>query len=173
VTCSVGFDSTAAAQEAFIAAQRLNTEGTLLLRDAVFVVREGKKARVIETMDPAPGQSAISGGFWGLLFGNLLFVPVAGLVIGAATSALDAKFVDVGVSDSFIEDLRKQIEPGKTYLALLVSHVNAEKAREELTRFAGIAPLISGSMPAKALERARELLDTGVTAGDEEDLPAS
>lgn len=81
------FDSALKAQEFFTAALRLNQEGSLLVRDAVFVSKdEDGKARVTETTDPSPGRVA-SVGVWGLLFGAILAVPVAGLAIGAGTGA--------------------------------------------------------------------------------------
>lgn len=155
----LGFDSTTAAQEALTATLRLQEEGKLLLRDAVFVTKDEKgRAHVVETTDPSPGQAALSGSFWGLLFGALLLVPIAGLVIGAATSALMAKLVDVGVSDDFVKELRSSIEPGKTYLALLVSHEDEAAITAELKRFQGIAQFVTGTMPPEALEHVKEAL---------------
>ena len=64
---------------------------------------------------------------WGLLLGTLFGGPIGGLVVGAATAgggALYAKLRDTGVQDATIEKLRKAVPPGRTAVALLVSHVS-------------------------------------------------
>lgn len=152
------FDSALKAQEFFTAALRLNQEGSLLVRDAVFVSKdEDGKARVTETTDPSPGRAALSSGVWGLLFGAILAVPVAGLAIGAGTGALMAKLIDTGVPDDFVQQLRETVQPSTTAVALLVSHVNQEAVNAELARFAG-AKLISGTLGDDAIARVNEAL---------------
>ncbi len=141
-----GFDEQLAASEMLTSLTRLSQEGTLLLQDAVFVTRTPKgKVHVQQTTDPSTGQAAVSGAFWGLLFGVLLFIPVIGMAIGAGTAALMAKLIDTGISDDFVKKLRESIEPGKVYLAVLVSHVNPEKALEEMQRYAGMATVVTSS----------------------------
>lgn len=155
-----GFDDQMAATEMLTALTRMTSEGTLLLQDAVFVSKNDKgKVHVTETTDASPGQAAMGGAFWGLLFGIILFIPVIGMAIGAGTAALMAKLIDTGISDDFIKTLREKIEPGKVYLAVLVSHVNREKALEEMKRYAGMAELISTTLPADSVERMKDALD--------------
>ncbi len=138
------FDDQLSAQELLISLTRLGTEGSLLLLDAVFVTRNAKgKIRVVQTTDASPGQAAWGGAFWGLLFGVLLAVPVIGLAIGAGSAALAAKLIDTGISDDFVKSLRSSIEPGKVYLAVLVSHVDPEKAIDEAKRYAGLATVVT------------------------------
>lgn len=155
----LGFDDQASAAEMLTAANRMSEQGTLLLQDAVFVTKNLKgKVKVVETVDPSPGGAALGGAFWGFLFGALLFIPVAGMVIGAATSALMAKLIDTGVSDDFVKKLRESIEPGKVYLALLVSHVNEEKTLEELKRYAGMAELVYANVPDNVIAEVKDAL---------------
>lgn len=154
-----GFDEQLAAQEMLTALTRMSTEGTLLLQDAVFVERTPKgKIHVRQTTDPSPGQAAWSGAFWGLLFGVLLFIPVVGMAIGAGTAALMAKLIDTGISDDFVKKLREEIQPGKVYLAVLVSHVNADKALEEMSRYAGLATVITANLTDENLGKLEEAL---------------
>lgn len=167
-----GFDNQIAAQEMLTTLTRLTSEGTLILQDAVFVTKSEKgKVRVVQTMDPSPGQAAWSGAFWGLLFGILLFIPVIGLAIGAGSAALVAKLVDTGISDDFVKQLRESIKPGKVYLAALVSHVNPEKALEEVKRYAGMAELVTTTnVTPDAVARLQDALDQDhVTEGVSED----
>ncbi len=161
----LGFDTRIAAQEALDGALRLQQEGKLLVRDAVFVTKDEKgHARVEETTDVKPGAAALGGAFWGLLFGAILLVPIAGLAIGAGTAALTAKLMDTGVSDKFVKQLRETIQPGKTYLALLVSHGNREAVLAELRRFKGMAELVDSSMPEDAVAQVKEALATAPAA---------
>lgn len=160
----LGFDTRVAAQEALTAMARLQQEGKLLVRDAVFVTKDDKgRAHVEETTDPSPGRAALGGAFWGLLFGAILLVPIAGLAVGAGVSALSAKLIDTGLSDKFVKQLRESIQPGKTYLAVLVSHGNREAVLAELRRFAGIAELVDSSLPEEAVVQVKEALATSST----------
>lgn len=131
-----------------------------MLRDAVFVTKTEKgKVRVMQTTDPSPGQAAMGGAFWGLLFGILLFVPVVGMAIGAGTAALVAKLTDTGISDDFVKELRSSIEPGHVYLAALVSHVNADEALTEMKRWAGMAQVVSANLAPEGLEALKGALE--------------
>ena len=163
----LGFDNQLAAQEMLTTLTRLSTEGTLLLQDAVFVTRgENGKVRVVQTTDPSPGQAAVGGAWWGLLFGVLLAVPVLGLAIGAGSAALLARMTDSGISDQFVKDLRKSIEPGKVYLAVLFSHANPDKALEEMKRYAGLAQVVTCNLSDDASARLHEALSSGTVKTD-------
>lgn len=165
-------DDQLAAQELLTSITRMSTEGTLLLQDAVFVTKNDKgKVRVVQTMDPSTGQAAWSGAFWGLLFGIILFVPIIGMAIGAGAAAITAKLIDTGIDDKFVKDLRSSINPGKTYLAVLVSHVNKEKALDEMKRYAGMATIVSTNISAeaeKALEDALEQHDVKTDVSEDD-----
>jgi uncharacterized membrane protein len=159
----LGFDSQLKAQEALLAATRLQTEGEILLHDAVFVVKdEAGHTRVTETVDESPGDAALSGSFWGMLFGTILAGPVGTVVGGAVSagaSALVAKLVDIGIPDGTIKKLRETVQPGTTALALLISHVHEEKLLAELHRFAG-AKLVATDLPDEAVAAVKAALET-------------
>jgi uncharacterized membrane protein len=157
----LGFDSPLKAQEALMAATRLMTEGEILLHDAVFVSKglDGE-TRVQETTDVTPGQAALDGAFWGLLFGTLLAGPVGAIVGGAltaGTSALMAQVIDTGVPDARVAELRQIVTPGTTALALLVSHVHVEALVKELHRFAG-AQIVTTDLPDATVAVVRQAL---------------
>jgi uncharacterized membrane protein len=159
----LGFDSRLKAEEALLAATRLQAEGEIVLHDAVFVTRdEDGTAHVTETVDETPGEAALSGSFWGMLFGTLLAGPV-GMVVGGAISAgagaLVAKLIDVGISDGAVEKLRDAVSPGTTALALLISHIHEEKLVAELHRFAG-AKLVATDLPEAAVAAVKAALET-------------
>jgi uncharacterized membrane protein len=161
----LGFDSALKAEEALLAATRLQTEGEILLHDAVFVYKDADGATSVrETVDESPGEAAMSGGFWGMLFGTILAGPIGTVVGGAVSagaSALVAKLVDVGITDASIKELREAIPPGTTALALLVSHIHEATLVAELHRFAG-ARLVRTDLPDEAVAAVKAALETPV-----------
>jgi len=160
----LGFDTPMTAQEMLDAALRLQAEGKLRVRDAVFVTKDDKgHVHVKETTDPSTRARALGGAFWGLVFGAILLVPVAGMAVGAGIGALTGKMIDSGMSDKFVKQLRESIQPGKTYLAMLVSHGDIEAALTELRRFKGMAEFVDSSMPEQAVAQVKEALATGPT----------
>jgi len=157
----LAFDSPLKAQEALMAATRLMTEGEILLHDAVFVTKDlNGETTVRETTDATPGEAALDGAFWGLLFGTLLAGPVGAIVGGAltaGTSALAAKLIDTGVPDERVQEMRDTVIPGSTALALLVSHVHVEALVKEMRRFAG-AQIVTTDLPDATVAAVREAL---------------
>ena len=137
----ISFDDPLKAQEFLLVAARLQKDGDLQLHDAVIVYRNADgSSRVTETTDVTPTRGALGGGVWGLLLGTLFAGPFGGLVVGAASAgggALYAKLVDTGIKDSTVAELRTAVPPGRTGLALLVSHVSLADLQRELARFPG------------------------------------
>ena len=158
----ISFDDPLRAQEFLLAAARLQRDKELQLHDAVFIKREDDgTSRVTETNDVTPGQAGVGAGVWGLLLGTLFGGPIGGLVVGAATAgggALYAKLRDTGVKDATIEELRKAVPPGRTAVALLVSHVSVAELQRELARFPR-AELVETDMPPAAVNAVQEALN--------------
>ncbi len=157
----ISFDDPLRAQEYLIAAARLQRDQELQLHDAVIIRRDADGAsHVTETTDVTPTQASVGAGVWGLLLGTLFGGPIGGLVVGAATAgggALYAKLRDTGVQDETIEKLRKAVPPGRTAVALLVSHVSVGDLQRELTRFPH-AELVETDMPPASVNAVQEAL---------------
>jgi uncharacterized membrane protein len=157
----ISFDDPLRAQEFLLATARLQRDGELQLHDAVIINRaQDGSSHVRETTDVTPGQAGVGAGVWGLLLGTLFGGPIGGLVVGAASAgggALYAKLVDTGVRDETIEQLRTTVPPGRTAVALLVSHVSVADLQRELTRFPN-ATLIETDMPPAAVNAVQEAL---------------
>lgn len=157
----LGFDSRLKAEEALLAATRLQVEGQILLHDAVFVTKDEDGATsVTETVDETPGDAALRGSFWGMLFGTILAGPVGTVVGGAVSagvSALTAKLIDIGIPDAKVQELRSVIAPGTTALALLISHIHEAPLLAELHRFAG-ARLVSANFPDETVAAVKAAL---------------
>lgn len=127
------------AQEFLLALQGLAASGRLLLKDAVTITSlPNGKVKVHETVDPTPGRAAITGVLWGSLFGLFAGGPlgwVIGAVLGGGGAALVAHFVDIGVTDTWVDWFKEVIRPETTTLAVLVDHLNAGSLLAEASRF--------------------------------------
>lgn len=157
----ISFDDPLSAQEFLIATARLQNNDDIQLHDAVIIRRDQDgTSHVRETTDVTPGQAGIGAGVWGLLLGTLFGGPIGGLVVGAASAgggALYAKLVDNGVKDATVKELRQAVPPGRTALALLVSHVSVSDLQRELTRFPN-AVLVETDLAPAAVNAVQEAL---------------
>jgi uncharacterized membrane protein len=158
----ISVDDPLKAQELLLSVIRLQKADHIKMHDAVIVRRDAEgNAHVTETTDVTPGRGAINAGVWGLLLGTLFGGPIGGLIAGAATAgggALVAKLVDTGIKDSTVEELRSAVPPGRTALALLVSHVSIADLQLELARFPG-AQVVESDLPPAALNAVQEALN--------------
>ena len=125
------------AQEALLAAMRLQARGHLELDDAAILHKTGSgRVRIVQTKDVSTGQGAISGSWWGLLAG--LFVPVGPLVgaaLGAAVGGIFAKMRDIGIDDDQMKRMGEQLAEGESVLFLLVTGCHRARALHEVGRF--------------------------------------
>jgi len=157
----ISFEDPLRAQEFLLAVAGLQRRDEIKLHDAVLIARnEDGSSHVRETTDVTPSQAGVGAGVWGLLLGTLFGGPIGGLVVGAATAgggALYAKLVDTGVKDETIEQLRTSVPPGRTAVALLVSHVSVADLQRELARFPN-AVLVETDMPPAAVNAVQEAL---------------
>ena len=157
----ISVDDPLKAQELLLSVVRLQQAGELQLHDAVFVRRdEHGHSQVTETKDITPSRGAIGAGVWGLLLGTLFGGPIGGLIAGGAAAgggALFAKIVDTGIKDATVTELREAVPPGRTALAMLVSHLSVADLQGELARFPGAA-LVETDLPPAAVNAVQEAL---------------
>lgn len=160
----ISFDDPMRAQEFLLASSRLQHGGDIQVHDAVIIRRDANgTSHVRETTDITPGQAGVGAGVWGLLLGTLFGGPIGGLVVGAASAgggALYAKIVDTGVRDATIAQLRTAVPPGRTAVALLVSHISVVALQHELARFPR-ATLVETDLPPAAVNAVSEALEEG------------
>jgi len=127
----VKFPSADGADEALATLEKLQGQELISLHDAAVVSwpadRKKPKTRELHSTKMA---GALGGSFWGLLFGLLFFVPILGLAIGAAGGALMGSLRDVGISDSFINEVREKVTPGTSALFALTSDAVLDRVAE-------------------------------------------
>lgn len=159
----ISFGDPFRAQEFLTAANRLNANESIEMKDAVVVVKDDDgRVNVRETIDPQPGRTALSGGMWAGLFGLILGGPVgwiAGAAVGAGAGVVTARVVDLGIPDDWVEWFRKAVQPGTATVALLVGDFDRDTLVAEVARFSG-AQLIYANVDAALHDRLAGALGT-------------
>ncbi len=154
----VTFPEAAQAEAFLLAATSAAGRIDLRLFDVVFITRSDHgKVHVHETGDISTTKGTAESGFWGLVVGTLLLGPVGGLAAGALTAgtgALLATFIDTGISDGFIRDLKQQVQPGYTALVLLTDDLGPATLAAELGPYPA-ATIASSPFTADAHHAAR------------------
>lgn len=162
----LSFDDSFRAQEFQISAVGMVAKHQLPLIDVVTIVKDDDgRTRVIESIDPTPGQSAISGGMWAGLFGLLLGGPIgfaAGAAFGAGVGAVTAKVVDLGLPDEWVAWFREAVQPGTTTVVLLLGSSDVDTVLAELERFTG-ARLVYANVAPDVIDRIREAIGDPAT----------
>ena len=91
----------------------LQSEGHITIDDAALVSWErGKKKPKTRQLHDTRKQGALGGAFWGMFLGLLFLVPFLGAAIGAAMGALSTSMTDMGISDEFIDSVKKKVPLG-------------------------------------------------------------
>jgi len=89
-----------------------------------------------------------------LFLGVLFLVPLLGAAIGAAMGALSTSMIDMGISDQFIDDVKKKVTPGTSALFLLVDDVVVGEVESALSDMK--PELIASNLSAEQEAKLRE-----------------
>jgi uncharacterized membrane protein len=139
------FDTPTGADAVLLKLKQLQDQALIQIHDTAAVSwPEGRKKPWTGEENSSVGEGALGGGFWGLLFGLIFFVPLLGVAIGAAAGALAGSLTDVGISDSFIREVREKVTPRTSALFLLSSDAVYDRLAAELQGFQ--AELISTNL---------------------------
>lgn len=151
----VAFDRLEDARAALAKLRTLEREGLLALKDAVIVERLPDGSAHVRNPTRSPVESPVLiGSMLGALIGFLY--PLAGVVIGAAAGAAIGKFLDRGVAETFVDDLRRILSPGRSALFLLVEPADVEAVVAALRPFRG--ELIQTTLDGDAEDELRRAL---------------
>jgi uncharacterized membrane protein len=93
----------------------------------------------------------MSGAFWGLLFGILFFIPLVGLVAGAALGVLVGSMTHMGIDEGFIKSIRSKVTEGTSALFLMTSDAVEDRVVEAMkqSKFEVIATNLSKEEESK------------------------
>lgn len=126
------------------------------LDDAVVVTKADDGAVRLHQTINVTAQGALGGAFWGTLIGLLVLNPLIGLAAGAAAGAATGALTDYGISDRFMRDLAREMQPGSSAVFLLVRQATADRLHAELARFGGT--ILHTSLSASDEANLRRLL---------------
>src|SRR4051812_5798014 len=149
------FERPDGASQAVRTLKELQDEGLIVIHDAAIAEwPEGKRKPKTRQVDSMVGSSALSGGFWGFLFGLIFFAPILGAAVGAAGAAAVTGLRHVGIDDDFIKQVRDEVTEGTSALFLLSSSGVPDRVRQ---RFIGshahlMATNLEGDQEAKLRE---------------------
>jgi uncharacterized membrane protein len=128
------FPTPVGADGALATLEQLQGQGLIQVHDAAVVSWEpGQSKPKTRELHSRTKIGALGGGFWGLLFGLIFFIPILGLAIGAASGALFGSMADAGISESFIKNVREKVTPGTSALFLLSSDAVYDKVKAEFS----------------------------------------
>lgn len=166
------FSTPTGADEMLAKLRQLQSQGLITVEDAA-IVRwpEGARKPKTEQLNNMTGAGALSGAFWGMLFGLLFFVPIFGMAVGAAFGALAGHWADVGISDSFINQVKQQVTPGTSAIFLLTSGAVLDRVQEAMRgmHFEIMSTNLSADQEAKLREAfAEEAQAPAPAAGDQQ-----
>lgn len=152
----IAFDHFDDARSAMAGLRALERDGQVSFEDTAIVERDPDgtahvRNEVSGTTETGAAIGAIIGGF-------VTFVlPLAGIALGAALGALVGRSLDRGVSDTFVDEVKRTLRPGRSALFLVVRQSNVDAVMAALRQFRG--DVIQTTLDAEADEALRQALD--------------
>ena len=157
------FETSDGAEAALGALERLQERRVVVIEDAaVLVWGAGERRPYGYQVGSADGVSALSGAFWGLLFGLLFLLPLAGAAEDLGVLAR------VGLSDQFLAHARDWITVGTSALFLFTDRAAVDRLRETLIG----ADLLVCTIDEQHDTALRRAFDAGTDDGTELDRHA-
>lgn len=154
----------------------MNYDWTIDLDDAVAAYRDyNGKLRIDSSYQMTTGQGAALGGLFGSLIGltlGALAAPVAagasaavaagaigGGVIGAVGAALDVKWWkdDFGISEDFVKDVGKLVQPGDSAIFALLRSADPTMAAARFSDYGGV--VLSTTLNPEQAQKVEEVLN--------------
>ena len=140
------FDTAKGAENELEIIENLSKKQLIELQDAAIVTWPvGKKKPNTKHLTDLTGVGALSGAFWGMLFGLIFFIPLLGLVAGAAIGAISGSMTHIGIDEDFIKSIRSKVTEGTSALFLMTTDAVEDKVVEAMkqTKFELIASNLS------------------------------
>ena len=152
----IAFDHFDDARTAMAGLRSLERQGQIRFEDTAIVERDPDgtahvKNEISGTTETATAVGAVIGGLVTFVF------PLAGIALGAALGALVGRALDRGVSDAFVDEVKKTLTPGRSALFLVVKASNADATLAALRGFRG--DVIQTTLDSEAEEALRAALE--------------
>jgi uncharacterized membrane protein len=143
----VAFDHLDDARKAMQSLRELESEGRIRFEDTAVIERDSDgTAHVRNEVSGTTETGAVIGAVIG---GVLSFVfPLAGIVIGAAAGAVVGASFDTGVDQSFVEDVKDKLQPGRSALFLVTKEAESDALMAALRQSHG--EIIQTTLPTEA-----------------------
>ena len=125
------------AAEVLATLKQLRSEDLIDLDDAFYVTKDQEGDTKVHHAVHLTRKGAGWGALGGLLIGALFFVPVAGLLVGAATGAMAVKLADLGIDHQFVKDLSAQLKPNSSAIFILARIVSPDEVIAALRPYGG------------------------------------
>jgi uncharacterized membrane protein len=155
----IGYPDERTAERSLAALGTLQHDLVIDLAGAAVVVADAEGNVKMSSPTHATGAGAASGALWGMIFGLLFLIPVAGLVIGGAMGALFGKMGDIGIKKEFVEQVRDLLKPNTAALVIMYRKVTPDKA------IAAIAPFGGTVLKSSLSTETEQALDEALQAG--------
>ena len=152
----IAFDHFDDARDAMAALRALEGDGQVGFEDTAIIERDPDgpahvRNEVSGTTETATAIGALIGGLVTFMF------PLAGIALGAALGALVGRSLDRGVSDTFVDEVKGTLRPGRSALFLVVRESNTDAVMAALRQFRG--DVIQTTLDTEADDALRNALD--------------
>ncbi len=135
----IAYPDEGTAEQARGTAFRLEDELVLRVEQVAVISRDVDGTFHVHTSHegiPMAG-GAVWGGFWGLLFGTLFLIPLAGWAVGAGVGARLGYLKEKGIGEDFQHHVRDHLQPGTSALFLVIKQADPDKAIAALKQYGG------------------------------------
>ena len=122
------FDTPDGAGQMLELVQQMTVGQSIGVEDAAVVTwSPGERKPRTRHVGELTGACALGDAFWGLLFGQIFFVPFLGMAVAAAMGALAGKFSTYGIDRRFTTSVSEQVVQGTSALFLITSKTAVDR----------------------------------------------
>ena len=132
----VGFKGEFAADEVLLDLEKMQQVHKINLDDAVVAIRKGDGPIKIKHSNLLVMSDAAMGSLFGMVFGGPVGLIVGG-VIGAAVGETIKVISHIGISDDFIKEVSRILEPSSSAIFIRVHKSISDSVVEELKKYNG------------------------------------
>jgi len=102
------------------------------------------------------GADALGGAFWGLLLGQIFFVPSLGMAVAAAMGALAGKLSTYGIDRRFVQSVSEKVVEGTSALFLMTSRAVVDRIADAASQKGWAFEIISTNLTPEQAQALRQ-----------------